>query len=212
MRLNQDEQMSLDALKNFLSDWGKYIALFVAAIIIIYVADSGWNWYQNSSALEAAKHYQEFNTAFDAKNINSIYRIADSMENNYPRSEYTAMASMLAAKTAKSKLDNTNTEKYLNFVINNSKDNGLVDMARLRLADVYIDSKKFNQVLPLLMAKHDKSFDALYYSKRGDLHVAQGNLDEARTAYKTALKMAGDNQEVSQIIQMRLDVLGGGTN
>lgn len=212
MRLNLEEQESFDKLKYFIRDWGKYIALFIVAVIIIYAANSGWNWYQNRDSLNAAKSYQAFNSAFDAKNVNNVYSIANSMESNYPRNEYTAMASMLAAKTAKSRADNATAEKYLNFVIDNAKDKGLVDVARLRLADVYIDSHKFNLVIPLLMAKHDKSFDALYYSKRGDLHVAQGHLDEARTAYKAALKIAGDNQSVAQVIQMRLDILGGGNN
>ena len=208
MKLNLEEQERIDTLRYFLRDWGKYIIGLIAVIIIAYVADSLWNWYQVRDSAKAAILYQSFSAEAKNNNTPKVYAIANTMENSYPTNEYTAMASMMAAKIAKDKSENTPAEKYLKFVINNSKNNGLVDVARLRLADVYIDEHKFNLVVPLLMEKHDKSFDALYYSKRGDLHLAKGELNQAREAYKAALKMAGDNQSVAEVIQMRLDVLG----
>lgn len=203
-----EEQESIDKLRYFLRDWGKYIAALIIVMIIAYVADSAWNWYMAKDALKAASDYQNFTQSVNSKDTNKIYSIANAMESNYPSNEYTAMAGMMAAKIAKSKLNNETAEKYLKFVMINAKNKGLVDVARLRLADVYIDEHKFNLVIPLLMEKHDKNFDALYYSKRGDLHLAQGNLAKARDAYKTALQIAGDNQSVAEIIQMRLDILG----
>jgi predicted negative regulator of RcsB-dependent stress response len=209
MRFNAEEQETLDKLGYFLRDWGKYLAAIVVLIIIAYVGDASWNWYQNKDTLKIAATYETFTEKFNAGDTNSVYQIADQMDKNYPSAEYTSMAAMLAAKMAKDKNNSTLAEKYLKFTIDNARDKGFVDIARLRLADIYIDEHKDSLVLPLLMAKHDKSFDALYYSKRGDLHLAKGDKNKARDSYKEALKIAGDNQSVTQVIQMRLDVLGG---
>lgn len=208
MKLNLEEQERIDTLRYFLRDWGKYIVALIAVIIIAYTADALWNWYQVRDSAKAAKLYQRFNDAVKSNNNTQLYAIVDTMENNYAANEYTTMASIMAAKMAKTKDNNALSEKYLKFVVTNAKNNGLVDIARLRLADVYIDEHKFNLVVPLLMEKHDKGFDAFYYSKRGDLYLAKGDLTRARDAYKEALKIAGDNQSVAEIIQMRLDVLG----
>lgn len=208
MKLNLEEQERIDTLRYFLRDWGKYIVALIAVIIIAYTVDSLWGWYQVRDSSKAAVLYQNFSDALKSNNTKSLYSITDTMENNYAANEYTAMASIMAAKVAKTKDNNVLAEKYLKFVVTNAKNKGLCDVARLRLADVYIDEQKFNLVVPLLMEKHDKNFDALYYSKRGDLYLARGDLTKARDAYKEALKIAGDNQSVAEIIQMRLDVLG----
>jgi predicted negative regulator of RcsB-dependent stress response len=208
MKFDLEEQERIDKLKYFFRDWGKYILSLLVIIIFAYIADSLWNWQHNRNAIKTALLYQNFNQAVEKNNLNQVYSIVSTMEKNYPSDEYTALASMMAAKLAKNKLENKHAEEYLNFAILHTKDKALVDVARLRLADVYIDEKKFNLVMPLLMEKHAKSFDALYYSKRGDLHVARGELDKARESYKIALKMGGDNQSITDVVQMRLDVLG----
>ena len=118
------------------------------------------------------------------------------------------MASLLSAKMSWDKKDLSQTAKSLNWIIDNSKDVGMVNTAKLRLADVYIDEKKYDKAIKLLLEKHDPAFDPLYYSKRGDLYVAQGDQDTARDAYKEALKKVGQDSSMSQGIQMRLDVLG----
>lgn len=208
MKLNLEEQESIAKLKYFFRDYGKYIALALSVLIIVYVLNSVWNWKQQKDSMLAAADYQNVVVAVATNNASLTNTLTERMMQKYPKNEYTAMALMLASKSAKTTNKNNLAEKYLNFIIDKSKDDGLVNVARLRLADVYIDEHKLSLVLPLLLQKHDKNFDALYYSKRGDLHLAQGKLDEARLAYKTALTMAGDNQEVASLINMRLEVLG----
>jgi predicted negative regulator of RcsB-dependent stress response len=52
-------------------------------------------------------------------------------------------------------------------------------------------------------------FDALFLAERGDVLVAQGKKDEARSAYKAALGKAGaGNASLRGSIQLRLDALG----
>ena len=68
--------------------------------------------------------------------------------------------------------------------------------------------QKFDKAMALLLEKHSPEFDPLYYTMRGDLYVAKGELNKARDAYKEALQKAGQDANTAQGIQMRLDVLG----
>lgn len=208
-KFDLEEQERIDRLRYFLRDWGKYVVALVIVLATVYASDVTWSWYKNKDALKIAAIYEDFIAAVNLSKVKTVYMLAEQMENNYPNAEYTAMASMWAAKIAKLNNNPDDAVKYLQFTINNAKDTRLVDIARLRLADVYIDLRKFSLALMLLLEPHDKAFDALYYTERGDLHLANGDINKARAAYKEALQIVSDDPATSQGIQMRLDMLGG---
>ena len=53
-------------------------------------------------------------------------------------------------------------------------------MARMRLAAVLLDEKKYDEALKVLDGNKDEAFTALVADLRGDIMLAQGRLDEAR--------------------------------
>jgi len=84
------------------------------------------------------------------------------------------------------------------------------DIARLRLANIMLDEKAYDEALKVLDAKHGAAFDPGFSATRGDVLVAQGKKEEARSAYKAALEKA-DPKDASlrEWVQLRLDALGG---
>jgi predicted negative regulator of RcsB-dependent stress response len=202
------EQEQISNLKYFWQRGGKYIASLVVVGLIAYAIDGWWVWHNTNRAANAATIYATFTDAYTADNKDKVLNITKDLQQNYPKTEYATMASLLSAKTAWANKDLSSAAKLLNWVIDNSADNGMVSTARLRLADIYIDEKKFDKAIRLMFEKHDPVFDPLYYTKRGDLYVAQGDLNKARDAYKEALQKAGQDPNMSQGIQMRLDILG----
>jgi predicted negative regulator of RcsB-dependent stress response len=55
----------------------------------------------------------------------------------------------------------------------------------------------------------DAAFTAMAADVRGDIMLAQGRLDEARSAYKQAVEKAGARNPVKQIAETKLNALGG---
>ncbi len=203
------EQEQLTKIKYFWRDWGKYIVGIVVIAMLAYISNVLWVANASSNATKAAVIYNQINDAAKAKDKNTVYTLTDDLKNKYSRVEYTTMASIIAAKVAIDAKDMDKATAYLEWVIKKSKDKGMVAIAMLRLADVYIDQKKFDLAHTTLMKDHDASFDSLFYAKRGDLYVAQGDLTKARDAYKAAIDKAGQDQNMAGSIQMKLDVLGG---
>lgn len=207
--LDLHEQEQLTKLKYFWRDWGKYIIGIIVIALVVYISNVIWVSRATANAKKAALIYNQLQTAEQGKDNALVYKLADDLEKDYPRVEYSVMASIIAAKTANKAKDYVKAITYLNWTVKNSKDKGMAALAMLSLADVYIDEQKFDLALNTLMQDHDKSFDALFYAKRGDLYVAKGDLTKARDAYKEAIDKAGQDQSMVGSIQMKLDVLGG---
>lgn len=202
------EQEQISNLKYYWNRGGKYIVLVLVAAVAAYLGSVFWNWHNTSKATSAAAVYANFTNSVNSNDKTGALNYTYELENQYPNTEYSAMASLTTAKIVWKNNDSATAIKLLSWTIDNAKDQGLVSVARLRLADVYIDQKKFDKALQLMLEKHDPAFDALYYTKRGDLYIAKGDSTKARDAYKEALQKAGDDSNLSQGIQMRLDVLG----
>jgi len=82
-------------------------------------------------------------------------------------------------------------------------------IARLRLAAVLLDEKKYDEGLKVLDGADDPAFAAPAADLRGDIMLAQGRLDEARAAYKLAMEKAGPGDPVRGVAGTKLEALGG---
>jgi predicted negative regulator of RcsB-dependent stress response len=83
-------------------------------------------------------------------------------------------------------------------------------VARMRLAAVLLEQKKYEEALKVLDGNKDAAFVALAADQRGDIMLAQGRLDEARAAYKLAIEKSEPRNPVKNIAQTKLNALGGG--
>ena len=92
-------------------------------------------------------------------------------------------------------------------LLDNSKENELRDLARLRLVSLLLDQKRHDEALKLLGNEHAESFDGLYEDLKGDIFTAKGNIPEARVAYQIAINKIGIKSGYRNIIQMKLDAL-----
>ena len=206
--LNLDEQEQISKLKYFWRDYGKYLIGFLFVIIVVYASSELWTYKSETNAKEAAIVYAKFTDAMTNKDTKKVYAINEQLEKDYPKTEYTAFASLTAAKVAFSNADLTRSATYLKWLISNAKDKSLIAIAKIRLADVYIDQKNTKDALALMMEKVEPEFQALFYEKRGDLYLATNDKLKAVDSYKAALDSATGNQDLAQAIQMKLDILG----
>jgi len=203
-----NEQQQIDNVKYFWKDWGKYILTIVSVLVVGYIANSAYLWYQQKLARAAAQIYAEVSVALTATDTTKVFKLTDKLIQELPSTEYTPMASLQAAKLAFEHKDYTLAEKYLIWVKDKSSDKSLQSIAALRLASIYVDQKAFDKARLMLKTKHDLAFDGLFYEGRGDMYIAMGDLTKARDAYKEGLQKAASDPITSQAIQMKLDIIG----
>ncbi|HTN94304.1 MAG TPA: tetratricopeptide repeat protein [Gallionella sp.] len=206
--LDSHEQEQLEALTAW---WKENRNQILGALLVVVVAMGGWrgwHYYRHQQAVEAATLYQQFTQQLSSNDAKRINDAAAAVMDKFSSTPYATRAALLAAQVNEQANDKARAKTQLQWVIDHAGEDDLKDVARLRLAAILLDEKKYADALILLDAKHPDSFDGLYDDLRGDVLSAQGKIDEARSSYKLAYEKVSAQSMYRSLIQMKLDALG----
>ena len=206
-----EEQEKIDDLKAFWNRWGNAILAAVIAVCLAYVAVAGWRWWTNRQAEEAAVLYSAVTSAVRANDVPKARDAAAQLADRFAGTGYAPRAALLYAKLAYDSGDKAAAKSQLSWVIDRAGEDELKQVARFRLAEALLDEKQYDQALATLDAKHAESFAGLYADLRGDALAAAGRVDDAKTAYQTALAKLDPKSAYRNYVQVKLDSLPGGT-
>jgi predicted negative regulator of RcsB-dependent stress response len=206
--LDLEEQEQLDQLKSFWKQYGNLITWLLIAVLGAYAAWNGWNWWQRDQAIKAGAMYDELDRAAQAGDADKAGRVFADMKDRFPRTAFTEQGALLAARTQFEKGQIDNARATLGWVSENAKEAEYQTIARLRLAGVLLDEKKYDEALKQLDAATAKEFEALVADRRGDVLLAQGKKDEAKVAYASAWKAMDANVQYRRLIDAKLTALG----
>jgi len=73
-----------------------------------------------------------------------------------------------------------------------------------------MDEKSYDDAMKLLSGEVPAEFQALVLDRKGDILVAQNKIAEARAMYQSAIDKTEDKSAARQLIQIKLDAIGGG--
>jgi predicted negative regulator of RcsB-dependent stress response len=209
MAYDLEEQEQIASIKAWWNQYGNLLTWLLIAALAGYAAWSGWNIYQSKQSTQASQLYDELSKAMVAKDNAKVQRAAGDMEDKFGRTTYAHMAALMAARSAFDASDLKTAKAQLQWVINKGNDDEYKALAKIRLAGILLDEKSYDEGLKLLAEDFPASFASLVADRKGDILVAQNKLAEARTAYQTALEKMDSNNPGRQLIQLKLDAIGG---
>lgn len=216
-----EEQERIAELKAWWEDNRWYVFAAIAAAIMAFAGYRGWVWWSARQADDAAAMFkpvaeaakkdadpaksQAPDAAASAKKIDAA---AQPLIAKHPGSFYASQAALIAAKAAFDAGNLAEARKQLEWVVAKGVDEHR-GVARMRLASVLSEERKYDEALKVLDGSKDEAFVALAADLRGDVMLAQGRLDEARAAYKLAIEKASPRNPVKNIAETKLNALGG---
>lgn len=203
-----EEQEQIDEIKAWWQQYRKLVLLVVVAAAMTVGGIQGWRYYQTKQAFEAGELYSQLQGAAGSGDQKKVQDIAAVLAEKYPGTGYAVFAALAGAKAAVDSGDTAGAAMRLQWAVDNGKDDETRDIARLRLAAVLLDEKKYDAALQLLDGKHVDTLSALYADLKGDALVAQGKAQEARSAYQLALDKSDAKSSYRALIQIKLDALG----
>ncbi len=206
--LDLEEQEQLDQLKAFWKDYGNLITWALIAVLGAYAAWNGWNLWQRDQATKASAIFEELDKAAQAGDAAKTAGIFNDMKERFPRTTVTQQAGLLTAKIQVDKGQVDGAVATLEWVGQNAGEAEYQTIARLRLAGVLLDQKKYDAALKQLDAATAKDFVALVADRRGDVLAAQGKPDEAKAAYAAAWKAMDPKVSYRRLIDAKLAALG----
>jgi len=207
-QLDLEEQEKLDELKAFWARYGNLISGLVVVVAGAYLSWFGWNWYQREQGVKAGAMYEEFDRALLAGDAERTGRIFGDMKERFPRAAYTGQAGLAAAKLAGEKGKADAARADLAWVADSASESEYRTIARLRLAGLLLDEKKYDEALKQLDGVEGADFQALAADRRGDVLMAQGKAEEARAAYAKAWAAMDAKIDYRRVVEAKLNVLG----
>ncbi len=204
-----EEQEQIDALKAWWAQYGRWVWLGGLLLMLLVGAIQGWRAWQNHQAQNAGVLFEAVQGAVLQRDITKSLQAVQALETAQPQSPLTTRAAFLVAALAHEKSDGANARQMLQWVVLHGKEPALVDLARLREAGLLADEKKYDEALRLLQDNHGPEYLAMSADLRGDILLAQNKPDEARQSWRQALEKTQPVDVVHQIVQGKLDALGG---
>lgn len=209
--LDLEEQEKLDELKAWWNRWGNIILTGATVVLLAIAGYNGWNWYQRSQAAEAAAKYELVQQGAEERDTKKVRDAAGEIIERHGRTLYAPLAAMVSAKVHFEAGDLKTARSQLEWVMANAKDADLQSLARLRLANVLVDEKAYDEALKVIGDKMGKAFMPIADGLRGDILALQGRKGDARAAFKSALDKAdAKDSSLRERLQLKLDALGEG--
>ena len=209
MAYDHEEQEQLDAVKAW---WKQYGNLITWVMIVVLAAFSGWKaWgiYQTRQSGQASMLFEALQKAIQEKDRTKVLRAASDVQEKYSSTDYAQMASLLAAKFAFEENDLKTAKSQLIWVQENGKTIEFKSLAKIRLSGILLDEKAYDDAAKLLTGDFPADLASTVSDRRGDIFMAQNKIDLARAAYQVALDKSSDKNPAYQLIQLKLDAVGG---
>lgn len=208
MGYDATENQELAMIKNFL---GRYKGLIIGLLLFFVLALVGTNfWYSKryNTATRASHIFQEMVFAELQQDAKSAVAKGSQLMTEYSNSPYAQFAGLLLAKIAVAEGDLNKAAEKLRWVAARKSDKDIArHLATVRLAAVLQQQGKLDEALNLVKSDPDKAFISLYAQARGDIYVALGDIEAAKTAYKIAQQSLPQGVQ-SPLLQMKLLDLG----
>jgi predicted negative regulator of RcsB-dependent stress response len=209
MAYDHEEQEQLATLKAWWHQYGNLVTWVLIIALAAYAAWTGWNSYQNKQAAQAGVLYGELQNAVNAQDKEKVQRVTADLQSKFDSTAYARMAALVAARYAYETKDAATAKAQLQWVIDHGKDEAYKAVAKVRLAGILLDEKSYDEGLKLLSGSFPEQFVAMVDDRKGDILVAQNKLEEARTAYRSALEKTEEKNPGRELIQIKLDAIGG---
>ena len=208
MDVIQSEEEQIESIRKW---WSENALSVIGGLVIGFVAIFGWRgWqgYQLAQAEAASNLYANLIVDVRRQKYDHARGVADQILSQYKETGYATYASMLLAKFDVSDGKPDSAIKHLQWVIDNSDQNELKHLARLRMARLLLSENKVEQALQMIDSVEQGKFTASYEELKGDILLQQGNTEAARTAYQLALSETKGAANNNTFLQMKIDNLG----
>ncbi|MDZ4189543.1 MAG: tetratricopeptide repeat protein [Hydrogenophaga sp.] len=206
--LDLEEQEQLDQIIHFWALFGIRISWVLIVALGSMAAWNGWNYWQSSQATKAAVLFDEIERAAVANDAERIERALADMKYRFGSTTFAAQGGLLAGKALFDAGKTDGARTALSWVADKASDDAYKAVARLRLVGLDIDAKAFDQALKTLEAPVPKAFESLVADRRGDVFMAQGKIEEAKTQYQNAWRSLSEQAEYRRLVEVKLAALG----
>jgi predicted negative regulator of RcsB-dependent stress response len=202
------EKEQLERMRAWWREHGWYL---IGGVVLGGLLLFGWNRYQayeEQSVLAASTLYDELRAAvLDRADVQATELVAE-LRADFPSSPYTDQAGLLIASLYLDMQDTDRAVEELRRALADTDDEELAMIVRVRLARLFQHLQRYDDALAVLDEADPGRFSGRYDELRGDVYLAQGDTERARSAYQQAFNAQYTDVLDRNLLQMKIDDLG----
>ena len=206
----ETEEEQVEAIKKWLKENGFWLIIGVAVGLGLLGGWRHWQNYTTQQGQQASTLYDQALSSLEEEKIKPAQEFAGKLLSEHSNSPYAALAALNLARQDMEAGDIDGSHVRLQWVIaQNTSFPELTHIARLRKARLFLSQDKRAEAKSLIEGIDAGAFKGGYAELQGDIAIAEGQLDAARTAYTEALKSEDLSLKHREWLQMKLEDLGG---
>lgn len=205
MNTYETEEEQVKALKQWWQDNGRAV---IIGLVVGVGGIVGWQYWQTeqlNQALQASDLYQKLVTEMQQPGAQAI-ETAHTLQAEYPKTPYSDLAGF---QQAQAQLATGQREAAIQSLLNLAQSTGnpsIKHLAQLRAYRLQLAAGQAQQVVDQLANIETGQFSGQFQELKGDALLSLGQIEQARSAYISALASGTVDQ---RLLQLKLDDLGG---
>ena len=210
MAIYDTEEEQLEQLKKWWDDNNASVLTGIIGAVVLVAGINFWQKYQHDARSQASQLFMEALESAAKNNYDSVEKISEKIVSEQGSTAYAEFAVLQEVKVKVEQGDLEAAKILLQKELKNIDSPVLKHVCRLRLLQLLLATKDYEPALKLI-AEVDpattEGFSANYDELQGDIYLALDRLDEARTAYQSALRTG----QATPLAQFKLDDLAAPT-
>lgn len=205
MSENLTEEQQVEELKKWWKENGRSIVIGAVLGIALIGGWQVWNNYRDSQAEKGAILYDKFASLILRDDKVSAQKEFNTLNDEHGGTIYVDFARLQLAMSEGNNGNQETAADYLQQVVSAGVDEGLKQVAALRLARVYLAQNKTGEAREMLKHVTDKAFEADALAIEGQAALAEGNKEAARIALEAARDKGAADSEMIRYLLLQLD-------
>lgn len=206
--LDLEEQEQLDELKHFWKQYGNAITWILIVVMGAYAAWNGYQYWQKQQSAKAAALFDEVERSAASGDSAKTERAWNDMKERFPGTTFAAQSALLVAKSLQQNDKTEAAASALKWAAENATDQASAQLARLRLANLQVQQKAYDEAAKTLSKSFSPAFAGLASDIQGDLFMAQSKTQDAVKSYTEAWSKLESNNEYRRLVTAKLNALG----
>jgi predicted negative regulator of RcsB-dependent stress response len=206
MRDDLEQQEQLDAIRGFWNDNKRWIVPFVSILVAAAVAFNLWNWYNNHRAVKASQALDALVLALAEQSLDKARVAHAALASDYGSTAQAAMGGLQMARVLASSGNLPEARSALEAVAKKAPAE-FAWLAKIRLAGVMLDEENTAGALAAVSGNPPKALAPLVLDRRGDVYMAMGQKENARTAWKAALEGLASQSPTHALVLRKLQTI-----
>ncbi|OOZ44913.1 YfgM family protein [Solemya velum gill symbiont] len=202
MSENLTEEQQVEELKKWWKENGRSIIVGGVIGIALIGGWRGWQGYEDSQAEKGAALYDKFTTHLVTQQVDAARADRNALVDDFSGTVYVDFANLRMAMTETDAGNIDTAILRLQDVITDGSDKGLMQLASLRLARLYLGQGKVAEARQALSGVSDAAFEGESLAIEGQIALKEGNHEAARIALEAATeKGAADSEMIGYLLQ-----------